>query len=108
MTENMLIVSWQLTRRCNLECQYCFTDSCPSLNADKELSTEECFSVIEKLKASFPDCMLILTGGEPLLRKDIFEICNRASENFFIVIGSNGTFLTKGIILKLKECKEVF
>lgn len=104
MTENMLIVSWQLTRRCNLECQYCFTDSCPSLNADKELSTEECFSVIEKLKASFPDCMLILTGGEPLLRKDIFEICNRTSESFFIVIGSNGTFLTKGIILKLKEC----
>jgi len=103
MIGNILIVSWQITRRCNLECQYCLTGSSPSLNADKELSTEECFSVIEKLKLSFPDCMLILTGGEPLLRNDIFEICKRASKNLFTVIGSNGTSLTKGIVLKLKD-----
>ncbi|MDE2586585.1 MAG: radical SAM protein, partial [Betaproteobacteria bacterium] len=66
------VVIWNLIRRCNLTCKHCY-----SISADKdfpgELSTEEVFTVMDDLKA-FRVPVLILSGGEPLLRPDIFDI----------------------------------
>jgi hypothetical protein len=70
------VVIWNLIRRCNLTCKHCY-----SISADKdfagELSTAEVFRVMDELKA-FRVPVLILSGGEPLLRPDIFEISARA------------------------------
>ena len=70
------VVIWNLIRRCNLTCKHCY-----SISADKdfpgELTTEEIYGVMDDLKG-FRVPVLILSGGEPLLRPDIFDIAKRA------------------------------
>ena len=84
------VVIWNLIRRCNLNCRHCY-----SLSADVdfpgELSSEEIFAAMEDLKR-FGVPVLILSGGEPLLRPDIFAISRRAKEmGFYVGLSSNGT-----------------
>lgn len=86
------VVIWNLVRRCNLNCKHCY-----SLSADVdfpgELSTQEIFSVMDDLKA-FRVPVLILSGGEPLLRPDIFDISRRAKEmGFYVGLSTNGTLI---------------
>ncbi len=86
------VVIWNLVRRCNLTCKHCY-----SISADKdfpgELSTEEVFTVMEDLKA-FQVPVLILSGGEPLLRPDIFDISRRAKAmGFYVGLSTNGTLI---------------
>ena len=66
------VVIWNLIRRCNLLCKHCYSIS-GDVDFPGELSTEEVFGVMDDLKA-FRVPVLILSGGEPLLRPDIFEI----------------------------------
>ena len=79
------VVIWNLIRRCNLTCKHCY-----SISADKdfagELSTQEVFGVMDQLKA-FKVPALILSGGEPLLRPDIFEISERIREIGYDYVG---------------------
>lgn len=87
------VVIWNLIRRCNLTCKHCY-----SISADKnfpgELSTEEVFAVMDDLK-QFHVPVLILSGGEPLLRPDIFDISRRAKDmGFYVGLSSNGTLIT--------------
>ena len=91
------VVIWNLVRRCNLTCKHCY-----SISADKdfpgELSTEEVFTVMDDLKA-FRVPVLILSGGEPLLRPDIFDIARRAKGlGFYVGLSSNGTLITEANI----------
>ncbi len=86
------VVIWNLIRRCNLNCIHCY-----SLSADVdfpgELSTGEVFAVMEDLRA-FGVPVLILSGGEPLLRPDIFEISKRAKElGFYVGLSTNGALI---------------
>ncbi len=86
------VVIWNLVRRCNLTCKHCY-----SISADKdfpgELSTGEIFRVMDDLKA-FRVPVLILSGGEPLMRPDIFEIGRRAKAmGFYVGLSSNGTLI---------------
>ena len=86
------VVIWNLVRRCNLTCKHCY-----SISADKdfpgELSTEEVFRVMDDLKAARVP-VLILSGGEPLLRPDIFDVGRRAKEmGFYVGLSSNGTLV---------------
>lgn len=88
------VVIWNLIRRCNLTCKHCYATS-----ADKdfpgELSTDQVFSVMDDLKA-YGVPVLILSGGEPLMRPDIFEISRRAKDmGFYVGLSSNGTLITK-------------
>ncbi len=88
------VVIWNLVRRCNLTCKHCY-----SISADKnfsgELSTTEVFEVMDDLKA-FHVPVLILSGGEPLLRPDIFDIARRAkSMGFYVGLSSNGTLVNE-------------
>ncbi len=88
------VVIWNLIRRCNLTCKHCY-----SISADKdfagELSTPEVFGVMDKLKAARVP-VLILSGGEPLLRPDIFEIAARSKTmGFYTALSSNGTLITE-------------
>jgi AdoMet-dependent heme synthase len=69
-----------------------------------ELNTEECFQVIDEIAAFAPECLTILTGGEPLLRRDILEIIRRAAERqLWVVVGTNGVSITENLAKRLAD-----
>lgn len=89
------IVSWNLTRLCNLGCGHCYLDAVQrSSEATDELGTGEALDVLEQLAELAPGAMLVLTGGEPLMRKDLPELVRRSAQlGLMPVIGSNGIML---------------
>ncbi|MFO1207384.1 MAG: radical SAM protein, partial [Burkholderiales bacterium] len=96
------VVIWNLIRRCNLTCKHCY-----SVSADHdfpgELSTSEVFSVMDDLKA-FRVSVLILSGGEPLLRPDLFDIARRAKAmGFYVGLSSNGTLIDRDNIDRITD-----
>lgn len=96
------LVSWNLTRRCGLACSHCYLDS-SEISGSLDSSTEEAFSVIDELSGFSPGAMLILTGGEPLLRPDIFDIAGRASSRGLTpVVGTSGALLDSRTVRRLK------
>jgi len=97
------VVAWNLTRRCNLECAHCYISAGPHESATSELATAECLRIVDELLALSPAPMLILSGGEPLLRDDLTEIAAYASQRgATVVVGTNGTLLTDERIAGLK------
>ncbi|MCD6706188.1 MAG: heme d1 biosynthesis radical SAM protein NirJ [Thiobacillus sp.] len=91
------VLIWNLIRRCNLTCKHCY-----SISADKdfpgELSAEEVFGVMDDLKR-FRVPVLILSGGEPLLRPDIYDVARRAKEmGFYVGLSTNGTLIDESNI----------
>jgi radical SAM protein with 4Fe4S-binding SPASM domain len=87
-------VSWNLTQRCNLECAHCYMSAHAGADTRGELTTEECRRVIDEIAEVNPNVFLILTGGEPLLRRDIWDIAGYAAEKrFTTVLGTNGVLL---------------
>ena len=96
------VVIWNLIRRCNLTCKHCY-----SISADRdfpgELDSEEIFAVMDDLR-DFGVPVLILSGGEPLLRPDIFAISHRAkSMGFYVGLSTNGTLIDTGNIDAIAE-----
>ncbi len=94
------VVIWNLVRRCNLTCKHCY-----SISADKdfagELATPEVFRVMEELRA-FRVPALILSGGEPLLRADIFDIARQAKAlGFYTALSSNGTLIDAAMTARI-------
>lgn len=86
------VVIWNLIRRCNLKCRHCYSISA-DVDFPGELSTSEVFSVMDDLR-SFRVPVLILSGGEPLLRPDIFDISLRAKRmGFYVGLSSNGALI---------------
>ena len=86
------MIAWEVTRSCNLSCSHCRA-SAKFGPYTGELSTKECFRLIDEI-VSFGRPVIILTGGEPLLRKDIFEIAGYAtSKGLRVVMAPNGTLL---------------
>ncbi len=91
------VVIWNLIRRCNLTCRHCY-----SISADKdfagELSYAEVIRVMTDLKSAGVS-VLILSGGEPLLREDIFDISAQAREmGFYVGLSTNGTLIDQSNI----------
>ena len=91
------VVIWNLIRRCNLTCKHCY-----SISADKdfagELDTAEVLDVMQDLRG-FGVPVLILSGGEPLLRPDIYEISARAKQmGFYVGLSTNGTLVDESNI----------
>jgi heme d1 biosynthesis radical SAM protein NirJ len=90
------VVIWNLVRRCNLNCLHCYSLS-SDVDFPGELTTGEVFTVMEDLRA-FGVPVLILSGGEPLLRPDIFEISARAKQQgFYVGLSSNGTLIDEAM-----------
>ncbi|MBI3077187.1 MAG: radical SAM protein [Deltaproteobacteria bacterium] len=96
-------ISWNITRRCNLHCAHCYLDAAfREGRRGDELDTGECLRVIDQITAVNPNALLILTGGEPLLRPDLFTIADYATRQGLLpVIGTNGTLLTRGLAQKM-------
>lgn len=100
MTYKAYSVSWNLTQRCNLLCAHCYMSAFAGADTSQELSTAECQRIMDEIAQVNPHVFLILTGGEPLLRKDIFDLAGYAAEKqFTVVLGTNG------ILLREKQAK---
>lgn len=97
----MLIVAWETTSACNLSCSYCRASASPTPEQD-ELSTSEALDFIDEIAPLHP--MLILSGGEPLLRPDIFLLARHAVDRGMRVsLATNGTLLTPEVAEKLSS-----
>jgi MoaA/NifB/PqqE/SkfB family radical SAM enzyme len=89
-SERRPIVVWNITRACNLKCVHCYNDSGAS-KADDELSTDEAKAVLDDL-SGFGVPSVLFSGGEPLMRPDLFELIGYAVERgLHAVISTNGT-----------------
>jgi len=88
------VISWNLTQRCNLLCTHCYISAVPEVSNSAELTTQECRRVMDEIALLNPNVFLVLSGGEPLLRKDIFDLAAYASDKgFTVVLGTNGVLL---------------
>ncbi|MCI9494312.1 MAG: putative heme d1 biosynthesis radical SAM protein NirJ2 [Adlercreutzia mucosicola] len=96
-----MIVSWMTTNQCNLKCVHCYQDA--EEVDERELSTAEAKKMIDEIaRAGFK--IMIFSGGEPLLRPDIYElVAHAASCGLRPVFGTNGTLITDEVAVRLKE-----
>ncbi|MDD5347183.1 MAG: radical SAM protein [Candidatus Omnitrophica bacterium] len=96
------IVVFNCTRRCNLACIHCYSNSA-NRSYDGELTTEEAKSMILDL-ADFKVPVILFSGGEPFLRPDLFELIDFARHsNIRTVISTNGTMITKDVAGRIKK-----
>ncbi|RTZ58383.1 MAG: heme d1 biosynthesis radical SAM protein NirJ [Gammaproteobacteria bacterium] len=96
------VVIWNLVRRCNLTCKHCYSISA-DVDFPGELNTGQVFEVMDDLK-QFRVPVLILSGGEPLLRPDIYEISHRSKDmGFYTALSTNGTLIDKSNIRKIAD-----
>nr|MDA3808897.1 radical SAM protein [Spirochaetaceae bacterium] len=93
---------WNVGQRCNLRCIHCYSQS-NDQDYTGELTTEEGFALIDDL-AQYGSPVLLFSGGEPLMRPDIFELIGHArSRGMRAVLSTNGTLITRDIARRLKE-----
>jgi len=102
-SDSMLrLVAWEITRNCNLECVHCRAAATKGPYTG-ELDTKAGFKLLDQM-AELGEPIVILTGGEPLLRQDIFEIAKYGTnKNLRMVMAPNGTLITDKIADKLVE-----
>jgi len=96
------IVVWNCTRKCNLHCVHCYS-SAGDKDPAEVLNTEQAKSFIRDL-ADFGVPVILFSGGEPLLREDIFELANFAREQGIrTVLSTNGTLISKEVSKKIRN-----
>ena len=95
------IMAWEITRSCNLACAHCRASAlCGPYPG--ELTTQECFRVVDEI-TQIGRPIVILTGGEPLMRPDVFEVAEYAmSKGLRAVMSPNGTLITDEVAQKMK------
>ena len=96
------LVAWEITKECNLYCAHCRA-SAESCHYEGELSLAECLALVDEiLLIGRP--ILILTGGEPLMRDDFFDIADYAAQKGLrVVVGSNGTLVTHEVAARMRK-----
>lgn len=102
LTPRAQLIAWEITKGCNLFCAHC-RGSSELVRYSGELSTQECFRVVDEL-LQIGKPILIISGGEPLFRDDVYEIGRyAANKGLRVVMGSNGTLISPEVAAKLKE-----
>ena len=118
------VISWNLTKACNLLCTHCYlpTNSFQQFNPTNhsiiksgqpqfttqdtkdELDTNNALKVIDEIAELNPNIILILTGGEPLLRRDLFDLSRYASrKGMMVLLGTNACLINDDVARKLKD-----
>jgi heme b synthase len=102
MANKLNMIAWEVTRSCNLNCVHCrAAASCGPYSG--ELSTQKSFQLIDEI-AAMSSPVIILTGGEPLLRPDIFDIASYGTnKGLRMVMATNGTLVTPAVAKKMME-----
>jgi len=95
------LVVWNYTNACNLRCKHCYQ------RADKptldEMTTKERFAVVDQLDENNVSA-LAFSGGEPLMRKDLYKVARYAyDKGLYVSVATNGTILTKDVAIRLKN-----
>ena len=99
----MPVVFWNLTDRCNLSCTHCYNESGPGTADEGELTTAEAMEVIDDL-AAMGVPLILFTGGEPLLREDIWDLARHARDRGLkMALSTNGTLITPDIARRIRE-----
>lgn len=101
-TDRGPVIVWNSTRACNLTCRHCYASAGAEPAAD-ELTTQEGFELIEQLEElNVP--VLLLSGGEPLTRPDVFDLIAYAREKGIrVTLSTNGTLIDKKVARRLKD-----
>jgi len=95
-----IVIVWNYTNRCNLSCIHCHQNS--GELAERELTTEEAFKVIDRM-CEAGISILTFSGGEPLVRSDLFDAIERADDaGILCTVASNGTLMTEHVVRDLK------
>lgn len=96
------LIFWETTAACNLKCIHCRASATDFASPD-DLSTEEALAMIEAIReVSAP--ILVLSGGEPLVRDDIFQISRYAADRGLkVALATNGTMVTEEVALRAKQ-----
>jgi radical SAM protein with 4Fe4S-binding SPASM domain len=97
------LVVWDFTHKCNLRCKHCYSNS--GAVEEDELTTQQALNVVDQL-ADAHVTALAFSGGEPLTRKDFFQVAKHASDRgLYVSLASNGTLLTKENVAKIKQAQ---
>jgi len=96
------VIFWNVTNKCNLACTHCYITAGPGVDSSHELSLAEAKAFIADLaEMSIP--LLLFSGGEPLMRKDFWELAAYATEKGLkTALSTNGTLITKEVAAKIK------
>lgn len=95
-------IAWEITRKCNLKCIHCRSSSKIAVKGHPDFSTEEAFRIIDDI-TSFAKPVIVLSGGEPLIRRDVFEIAKYGKDKGLrMCLATNGTLVTDDVCDKIK------
>jgi len=96
-------IAWEITRRCNLRCVHCRSSSEEEVKGHPDFTTGEARRVLEDI-ASYAKPVVVLSGGEPLMRKDVFEIARHGTQlGLRMCLATNGTLVTEETCGKIKD-----
>jgi len=96
-------IAWEITRRCNLRCVHCRSSSEMEIQGHPDFSLDEAYRLIDDI-VSYAAPVVVLSGGEPLTRKDVFEIARYGTDKGLrMCLATNGTLVTDEICGKIKQ-----
>ena len=97
------LIFWEVTKGCNLRCVHCRATA-TELASPSDLPTAKALNIIDQI-AEFGNPILVLSGGEPLYRPDIFQLAKYATDKGLrVALATNGTLVTKEIAQKIVDC----
>ncbi|MBI4838354.1 MAG: radical SAM protein [Nitrospirae bacterium] len=95
-------IAWEITRRCNLKCVHCRSSSEMVVSQHPDFSTEEAYRIIDDI-SSYAKPVVVLSGGEPLMRSDVFDIAKYGTEKGLrMCLATNGTLVTEAVCGNIK------
>ena len=102
---DLFLLAVNLTRRCNLACAHCYMDAETRLaGGQDEMTSDEVKRILDDIASKSNETMVVLTGGEPSLRRDLESLVSHGSDlGLTIVIGTNGVLLDEKRIQSLKD-----
>ncbi len=96
-------IAWEITRRCNLRCIHCRSSSEPEADGHPDFPITEAFRIIDDI-VGYARPVMVLSGGEPLVRNDVFEIARYGTDKGLrMCLATNGTLVTDEICEKIKD-----
>lgn len=96
-------IAWEITRRCNLKCVHCRSSSQMAIEGHPDFSFDEAKRVIDDI-ASYASPVMVLSGGEPLTRADVFEIARYGTDKGLrMCLATNGVLVTQDVCDKIKS-----
>ncbi len=97
-------IAWEITRRCNLKCVHCRSSSEETIANHPDFTFEEAKSILDDI-SSYASPVMVLSGGEPLMRDDVFDIAQYGTDlGFRMCLATNGTLVTDEVCEQIKKC----